>query len=78
MKGITATMMPGLLCLVFVANVRAAATLNNFLQTNGSLVISWDSRGTLEKADQPAPGAQSPMHKTLIRTQLRVVRGSTA
>jgi hypothetical protein len=52
MKGITATMMLGLLCLVSVVNVRAAATLNNAVQTNGSLVISWDSRGTLENANQ--------------------------
>jgi len=38
--------------LVSEMSLRAAATLTNSLIANGSLVLSWDSRGTLEKADQ--------------------------
>lgn len=43
-----------LLSLISALNLHAAATLTNSPPANGSLVISWDSRGALEWADQIA------------------------
>ena len=41
-----------LLGLVSAVNLHAVATLTNSLPGNGNLVISWNSRGALEKANQ--------------------------
>jgi len=41
-----------LLSLVSAVNLHAAATLTSSLPANGNLVISWNSRGALEKANR--------------------------
>src|SRR5204862_3506652 len=60
-----------LLCLLSAVSLHAAATLNNAVQANSSLLISWDSRGTLETADQISgpwiaiTNAQNPYTNTI-------------
>src|SRR5678810_167222 len=35
-----------------IGSLQAAATLKHFLQADGSLILSWNSRGSLEQANQ--------------------------
>src|SRR5437773_6855580 len=66
---VTKTILGGILAFVFSASqlCAAPALITNSVPANGKLVLGWNSRGTLEKADQIS-GPRSEEHTSELQS----------